>query len=215
MIPIVCAYTPDRLSDATSKYLAGVAGVEWVEMVGPFDYAHMFADRWSAGETFIIIEHDVVPPLDGLDIMRACEHDWCGYGYGGPSDGYGIDLALGCTKFSAELIAQTPDLWDRPCTWNYCHGTVNDRLYRDEIFQPYSHGNVVAHHHIPQTPMVDALRLEAFESSEGFVLCAVNQYGDFPLSAAYPIDIDRAVAVEDFVRNCKTAHRATFVSEQL
>lgn len=75
------------------------------------DYFDLLADAWATGETFCVVEHDIVVNPDSLDELYGCPHDWCAfpYRYGTCERYYG----LGCVKFSADLIARCPDAMTR------------------------------------------------------------------------------------------------------
>lgn len=68
-------------------------------------YWELLAGLWQDGETFAIVEHDIVVRPDTLDALQDCPHEWCSYGapyYNGVYHG------MGCVKFSAGLIARHP-----------------------------------------------------------------------------------------------------------
>ena len=95
----------------------------------PHDYARYFAARWAEGETFINVEHDVVPWPGAIEALLACSEPWCCYGYHQSchrQTGIGIAGPLGCVKITAELIAATPGAWDEPCAWDYCDCRLRD-----------------------------------------------------------------------------------------
>lgn len=63
---------------------------------------------WATGDGFLVVEQDVgvnatVPA--GLE----CEHPWCVWPYRGPGRVM-LTASLGCTRFSAALLAAEPDL---------------------------------------------------------------------------------------------------------
>lgn len=69
-------------------------------------YYDLLASLWAAGESFAIIEHDIVVYPSAPLELAACPFPWCGlpYAYGNTTT-YG----LGCVKFSEGLIARHPD----------------------------------------------------------------------------------------------------------
>src|SRR5580698_9244916 len=73
-------------------------------------YTRYFQDRWDDGRTFINLEHDTVPWPGAPEVLWACEKPWCAYGYTMKVE-QKHGSSLGCTKFSAELMAQLPDVW--------------------------------------------------------------------------------------------------------
>ena len=73
-------------------------------------YPEFFQARWAEGETFINVEHDVVPWPGAIEQLWDCPHDWCWFSY----PGWTADEApFGCVKFSAALIAEHPGVWDQ------------------------------------------------------------------------------------------------------
>lgn len=75
------------------------------------DYWWLLADLWTKGETFIIIEQDIVINRGTIASLDTCPHLWCsfGYGYFGGENFHG----LGCTKFDSRLMEAVPDMLDR------------------------------------------------------------------------------------------------------
>lgn len=68
--------------------------------------------HWSAGDPLIVVEQDVVPADGVVDDMAACPEPWCSSPYQ-LGTGVWLDEGLGCTKFSADLMARHPDLMAR------------------------------------------------------------------------------------------------------
>jgi hypothetical protein len=81
--------------------------------VGSSDRAYfdLLARLWDRGESFVIVEHDIIPPDGGLVELAGCAHDWCAFGY--PYAEFGQHYGLGCVKFSGDLIARNPDALKR------------------------------------------------------------------------------------------------------
>jgi hypothetical protein len=82
-------------------------GARYVD-VGEDDEAYwrLLVTLWDEGEAFIVVEHDIAPPIGALRELWECRHDWCAFPY---DMGGGFSAtALGCTKFSAALLARAP-----------------------------------------------------------------------------------------------------------
>jgi hypothetical protein len=108
---IVVPYT--RPHEETSDAIAAAGFSPWVKrFVGGSDaaYFELLTELWAAGETFTIVEHDVIPNRDALVSLDDCSNVWCAcpypYLYGQPHVG------LGCTRFRAELLTRHPDLME-------------------------------------------------------------------------------------------------------
>jgi hypothetical protein len=69
-------------------------------------YWHLFASLWARGETFCVVEHDVIVRDMALDELASCESDWCSF----LVPYVGLEYAgLACAKFTEALIARVPD----------------------------------------------------------------------------------------------------------
>lgn len=82
-------------------------------------YWRLLADLWAEGESFVLVEHDVVIVEGIVDALAACPFDWCCAAY---PYGRGTIVGLGCTKFTAPLLARVPDAVERA-------GLVEDRTH--------------------------------------------------------------------------------------
>jgi hypothetical protein len=88
-------------------------------------YAYFDAIKsiWEDGESFIVVEHDIVAPPGSLDSMTTCSKPWCALPYETPM---GMTLALGCTKF--EMVRDNPKFFeslDRSrCNWSVFDGYI-------------------------------------------------------------------------------------------
>lgn len=71
-------------------------------------YAALVEQLWAAGETFILVEQDVVPTRSQLLALARCHGNWCSYCYAGA--GYPRAPMLGCVKFGRELLARRPEV---------------------------------------------------------------------------------------------------------
>ena len=69
-------------------------------------YYDLLSGLWADGESFCVVEHDIVIHDTALAELENCPGDWCGFAHRYIDDvGYG----MGCVKFSAALIARNPD----------------------------------------------------------------------------------------------------------
>ena len=81
------------------------------------DYHDLLADEWANGKTFITVEQDIVPFETAIEQLLACDQPWCGYEYEYPPFPFKY-AGLGCTKFSAELIARHPTALAETAKWS-------------------------------------------------------------------------------------------------
>jgi hypothetical protein len=82
--------------------------VRYAPMTSDSSYWELLRDLWAAGQTFAIVEQDIVVAETTLDELRLCDGDWCAMPF--PYRGNPRAFSLACTKFSAALIARHPDL---------------------------------------------------------------------------------------------------------
>ena len=100
-------------SDVAHRVLAAEGVDHEVRMVdGYLGYGELLAELWSEGGGLVVVEHDVAPWAGALTQLADCEADWCQFRY--PKDGGALVRGLGCTKFSARLMVEYPDL---PSAW--------------------------------------------------------------------------------------------------
>lgn len=72
-----------------------------------YTYGDMVAEAWNQGG-FVLVEHDIVPWWGAVRELWECEYDWCVFPY---PQGAGMpDPALGCCKFSDDLVNTYPRL---------------------------------------------------------------------------------------------------------
>lgn len=94
-------------------------------------YWKLLKDVWAEGEEFILVEHDVLVWMGGIENLRRCEKDWCTL----PTMCHGLmfSTALGCVKFGKQLIERYPGFWDDiPTTW-----FTLDASFADKMGWPY------------------------------------------------------------------------------
>ena len=76
-------------------------------------YYWFLTEMWAAGESFLNIEQDIEIHESVVSQMEACDEPWCVFPYGGADfvrGGGRLRYSLGCTKFSADLMEDIPDL---------------------------------------------------------------------------------------------------------
>jgi hypothetical protein len=96
--------------------------------------------RWSAGDSFVLVEHDVVPTEAQIAEIESCAEPWCLYGY---APGFWLPV-FGCVKFSAELIAGTAGVWENEWNWDVLDQNFA-RFAVSQGFQPHWHYPHVHH----------------------------------------------------------------------
>ena len=92
-------------------------------------YGELLVELWEKGETFLVVEHDIILPAGIVAEYKACDEEWCSSPYAYfdmpvTTSGGG----LGCTKFSSGLMARWPTMMRRameiPYTghapWHWC-----------------------------------------------------------------------------------------------
>ena len=72
-------------------------------------YLELLTYLWRSGETFAIVEHDVVVGPETLAGFDTCPHEWCAAKYPYLR---GVYWGLGCTRFRSPLLQRFPDLMD-------------------------------------------------------------------------------------------------------
>ncbi len=118
------------------------------------DYRHMAAEesyyglmveQWRKGETFTVVEHDIVCWPGAIQELANCPEQWCTLPYY-CSVGWIID-GLGCTKFGESLIARHPNFFEEPfpdCCRHTKHYCGLDRLIAHRMedlgLKPHVHG---------------------------------------------------------------------------
>jgi hypothetical protein len=115
-------------------------------------YYKVLAGLWEAGEGFLVIEQDIEVHAEVVPYLEACGERWCVYPYPGPAGAYGDPLtyySLGCTKFSAELLAEAPSLMAdlESHDWRRLDALMLP-LLREAAGQPHWHSPPVNHHHV-------------------------------------------------------------------
>src|SRR5262245_36727721 len=117
-----------------------------VEVSGNYSYGRALHQLWEEGESFINVEHDIVPWPGALEKMWKCKSAMCMYQYPIGHSGL-ISGSLGCVKFSDELIDAYPLAnfgWD-DTEWNHLDAQVFGALVLDRSILPDVHQPPVGH----------------------------------------------------------------------
>jgi len=140
------------IREATRVALIGYPYIP-AEAAGLYGYQEFFRGRWAAGESFIVVEHDVVPWPGSLEGLRDCPEPWCAHNFHlhlhrrYKLTDPGATPPLGCAKITAAFIEATPGLFDEPCGWEYCDQRVRDN------------GVFAVHEHFPGVVNANAVLL--------------------------------------------------------
>lgn len=73
-------------------------------------YWSLLAGLWAGGETFVIVEHDVIVRPDTMAELAACGSVWCGHK---TPYIHGDYAGMGCSKFGADMLRAVPDALDQ------------------------------------------------------------------------------------------------------
>jgi hypothetical protein len=79
------------------------------------EYFNTLESFWSAGETFGIQEHDIIPNELTWENIEGCPNDWCAAPY--PYLDRERQFGLGVVKFSAALIDRHRTMFDVIGEW--------------------------------------------------------------------------------------------------
>lgn len=88
------------------------SGYQWtgVDLTGSDTaYTELMQKLWRAGESFAIVEHDIVPWRGALAELDDCDEPWCAFEY---PFGKGAITGLGCTRFRDILLTGYPTAVD-------------------------------------------------------------------------------------------------------
>jgi hypothetical protein len=117
-------------------------------------YRELLEEVWRDGESFLVVEHDIELSEGLVEGFAACSEPWCAAKYVVGSDPNGfIETSLGCTRFSAELLAAVPNaISGLPVRdWRRIDCELSPRL-RGAGYAPHVHSPPVRHHHTYPAP---------------------------------------------------------------
>lgn len=82
-------------------------------------YADYWIEQWQKGETFINVEHDVVPRPEALIEMWDCPEPYCLCNYIYPYAESPVETSpIGCAKFSSDFIGSHQGIFVRHLHWH-------------------------------------------------------------------------------------------------
>ena len=164
---VVCPHTGGPHRDTRAVLDRWPGGVEYVDVSGDdYAYGRLLRRLWADAETFLLIEHDVVPWLHTIPEMLLCPEPYCAAPY---AWGQAVGVALGCTKFdgllmraypdAAEVACRIPSNYGRPGHWRQLDVWLQAAVLRDLYgYQPHCHLPAVAHRNWEETPAGAPLR---------------------------------------------------------
>jgi hypothetical protein len=146
---VVLPYTQLRGEVLGAVRASGVA-FECVNVSDSDDsYFRLLRDLWSAGESFTLVEHDVVVGPETLKSFDDCGHEWCASQYRYLRGTY---WGLGATRFRGPLLRRFPDLMDEvgeydspghgPKHWCSLDAAITISLRARRVEFPHVHGEV-------------------------------------------------------------------------
>ena len=125
----------------------------WIDVSAhPHAYWAALRDIWAQGETFALIEHDIVCRPDAVEAFEACREPWCVFkrdDFCHPECQEAWANQLSLTRLRAEIIEAVPDalssIPDAGRDWHNLCDRLGDRL-RDAGFTHHWHAPEVHHH---------------------------------------------------------------------
>lgn len=143
---LVVPYAPGRLNEYVPAVLSSYGhSPQFVELHGDHGYSDLLKTLWAEGETFVLVEQDVLPWPGAVEELHNCVGLWCSCSYI-HNGAHGLYHMLGCTKVSARLIGMLPHVWDKPVHWTRC----DTHLYHEARAlgqDPHPHRPPVVHLH--------------------------------------------------------------------
>lgn len=147
MMKVVCPYT--ELNPAT-EYVLNIepqTEVKFVDVSGWEEaYFWLMYKYWKQGETFIVVEHDIVPWPGALRSLDRCEAPLCAYMAPHAPMIEDFSYGLGLVKYGKALMDKFPDHLDNPTTrvWYNVAYELTDRLNKAGVEYHY-HSPPVIH----------------------------------------------------------------------
>jgi hypothetical protein len=105
-VRVICPHA-GPIASATTAAL-NESGWDWTPVdVSESDtaYTELLQQLWTAGDTFALVEHDIVIGPYTLSDLAHCPASWCAYTYQLRGQ---LHAGLGCVKFASELLRAKP-----------------------------------------------------------------------------------------------------------
>lgn len=124
--------------------------VEFVDVSGSQEaYFELMYKHWKEGETFIVVEHDIVPWPGALKAIFDCQSQLCAYEAPiGTFNGEYSGMGLGIWKLGEAVMDKYPDHLDDPSLtrlWHKVDGEMISRLIYDRHVEMHYHYPAVIH----------------------------------------------------------------------
>jgi hypothetical protein len=116
VVPYVGEPHPDTRA-ALAEQAPEPGRVEYIDVGGsPTAYYELFVALWQAGQSFILIEHDIVIAPGTIDAFESCTQSWCSVSRGVGRDGRPLNLLsmhrlyrwqvgqLQCNRFRSDMM---------------------------------------------------------------------------------------------------------------
>jgi len=161
-VKIVTVHTDGHLRDETAAAIREFWPFQWDEVVvergDDLAYGKYLASVWAEGESFAVVEPDIVIRADVVDAFLCCDHGYCAFPYAWTTN---VGPALGCTWFTSDFIGRFPNVMQEAVDHNVTFRQfdavfmrwVLARKYRQ---QPHVHLPPVEHLNDAQRLLVDA-----------------------------------------------------------
>jgi hypothetical protein len=194
-VKLVIAFAAGKLRPEVRAVLAEVGGILADVSASDYSYHALVKDLWNKGESFLLVEEDVLAPPTLLKKMAGCPEPWCGaYGwrFSGPV-GPGEtkpqhpkrekEFALFCNKFDASLLARTKGMLDRsPLKWTQLDLAILGTLAQRGA-ERHEHGPVK---HLTQRHPEWAMNMTEDDWTRVDALVPVVQPGSYSLATVPP-----------------------------
>jgi hypothetical protein len=157
-VPTVWTDDPNVIVPFVPRFLRGqtiaaVPNARFVDVSSDnYAYWRLLRSLWSLEETFVIVEHDMVPSEEMIPGMWSCPEVWCAHAYRMDSI---VETALGLVKFGSALLRSTSSLLDgimeQHRVWSGLDSIVIAELHR-RGYKEHVHQPPVRHLHEPAPP---------------------------------------------------------------
>jgi hypothetical protein len=148
---VIVPHTGRLFPEVTEALEAIYVGAQLVDVSGSDTaYFELLRELWAKGESFCLVEHDIVVTPGTISSMNDCGHEWCASKYSYLRGSY---WGLGCTRFRGPLLKRFPDLMDEVGEydspghgrghWCSLDQALTASLRARRIEWPHIHGEVI------------------------------------------------------------------------